>query len=164
MYTEEQKRSHIRELQGYLYQLGRSDTRIPLIIPDGVFGRETAAAVRKFQQIYGLPVTGEVDRPTWDAIVRTYQALVALPLELSIFPSIRYVVREGDSGTLVYFVQAMLDALGGRFTDLKRVEINGAYDRRTADAVKAFQRRAQQEETGEIGSETWNALVRAFRL
>lgn len=164
MYTEEQKRSHIRELQGYLYQLARSDTRIPIIIPDGVYGAETAAAVRKFQELYGLPVTGEVDRPTWDSIVREYQRIVALPLELNVFPSVRYVLREGDEGALVYFVQVMLDLLGGRFADLLPVEINGRFDKKTADAVRAFQRRAQQEETGAIGAETWNALVRGFRL
>lgn len=164
MYTEEQKRSHIRELQGYLYQLARNDGRIPMVIPDGVYGMETAAAVRAFQNLYGLPVTGEVDRATWDAVVREYQRVVAVPLELNVFPSARYVLREGDEGALVYFVQVMLDVLGGRFADLRPVDINGRFDKKTAEAVKAFQRRAQQEETGSVSHETWNALVRGFKI
>ena len=32
---------------------------------DGIFGPATEAAVRKFQLIFGLPVTGIVDYKTW---------------------------------------------------------------------------------------------------
>ena len=40
----------------------------PFVPETGVFGAETLAAVRDFQQGFGLPVTGFVDRATWDAI------------------------------------------------------------------------------------------------
>ena len=40
----------------------------PFVPETGVFGEETLAAVRDFQQGFGLPVTGFVDRATWDAI------------------------------------------------------------------------------------------------
>jgi len=39
---------------------------------DGVYGESTANAVRKFQNIFGLPQTGIVDYPTWYKISEIY--------------------------------------------------------------------------------------------
>ena len=72
-YTDQQKRQHILELQRYLYGISLFDSRIPQIIPCGQYNSETAEAVRKFQQIYGLPQTGETDSDTWDMIVSVYR-------------------------------------------------------------------------------------------
>ena len=45
---------------------------IPKIDADGIFGPATEAAVRKFQLIFGLPVTGIVDYKTWYKISEIY--------------------------------------------------------------------------------------------
>jgi peptidoglycan hydrolase-like protein with peptidoglycan-binding domain len=58
----------VRHLQ---YMLSVLDAFIPAIPPltiDGVFGQDTAAAVRAAQQYFGLPQTGAVDERTWDEI------------------------------------------------------------------------------------------------
>ena len=44
--------------------------KIPLV--DGIFGAQTEAAVRKFQEIANLAVDGIVGRETWYALVRYY--------------------------------------------------------------------------------------------
>lgn len=41
----------------------------------GVFDEGTAAAVRAFQKIRGLPEAGDVDRKTWNALVDSYNRL-----------------------------------------------------------------------------------------
>ena len=38
----------------------------------GIYDEATAAAVRAFQKIHGLPATGAVDRATWNAIAIAY--------------------------------------------------------------------------------------------
>ncbi len=38
---------------------------------DGVFESRTEAAVRRFQQRSGLPISGAVDQATWDALTLT---------------------------------------------------------------------------------------------
>lgn len=158
-YTEEQKRSHIREIQGYLYQLARQDERIPLVIPDGIYGPETVAAVRGFQQTASLPVTGEVDRRTWDAIVAAYRALRQEALPIEVYPSTTYIIREGDDGTLVYMVQVMLNALADRYIDLSSVPVSGKYDAMTTKAVREMQERADLPTTGIVDQSTWNSIV-----
>jgi hypothetical protein len=39
---------------------------------DGAFGNQTLAAVQDFQSKHGLPVTGEIDTPTWQALINGY--------------------------------------------------------------------------------------------
>lgn len=62
----------VRELQTYLSTIGRNYRDIPEIPVTGYFGTETENAVRIFQQLFGLDVTGVVGAPTWDAIAREY--------------------------------------------------------------------------------------------
>ena len=50
--------------------------KIPLV--DGIFGAQTEAAVRKFQEIVNLAVDGVVGRETWYALVRYYVAVTSL--------------------------------------------------------------------------------------
>lgn len=44
---------------------------------NGIYGQETAQAVRAFQRRNLLPETGEVDKKTWDALVRSYEIVAA---------------------------------------------------------------------------------------
>ena len=45
---------------------------LPKITADGIFGPATEQAVREFQSVFGLPVTGKVDYPTWYKISEIY--------------------------------------------------------------------------------------------
>ena len=47
-------------------------TAIPRVNADGVYGPATAASVREFQSIFGLPQTGVVDFATWYKISHIY--------------------------------------------------------------------------------------------
>lgn len=39
MFSDEQLRQHIRELQQFLFGISHYNVRIPVIIPDGIYGR-----------------------------------------------------------------------------------------------------------------------------
>ena len=45
---------------------------IPKVTADGIYGPATAAAVQKFQSVFGLPATGIVDYSTWYKISEVY--------------------------------------------------------------------------------------------
>lgn len=55
----------VQQMQEQLNRIARAYPAINQISSDGVFGPGTATAVREFQSIFGLPVTGIVDYPTW---------------------------------------------------------------------------------------------------
>ena len=62
----------VREFQTYLNVVGQNIQAIPVVPVTGYFGPETENAVRIFQESYGLPVTGTVGAPTWDAVAKEY--------------------------------------------------------------------------------------------
>ena len=159
-YTNIQRKQHIIELQTYLHAIALMNDRIPLIIPDGVYGNETAIAVRAFQREYGLPDTGTTDGQTWNKIVSVYREnLRGNPVPYAVFPSAKYVAAKGDSGQLVYILQAMLQTIGKRYDNAPNVEVCGTYNDATAEAVTRFQRWCGIPLSGKVDSGTWNMLV-----
>lgn len=55
----------VRQLQEQINVIANAYPAIPKINVDGIYGPSTAASVRKFQSVFGLPATGIVDYATW---------------------------------------------------------------------------------------------------
>ncbi|MCI8991216.1 MAG: peptidoglycan-binding protein [Eubacterium sp.] len=66
--------SKVRQIQEELNAISRSYPAIPRVTADGIYGSQTQNAVRKFQSIFGLPVTGDIDYSTWYKISAIYVA------------------------------------------------------------------------------------------
>lgn len=62
----------VRELQTYLRVMGENIAGIPVVDVTGYYGPQTENAVRIVQELYGIPVSGSVGAPTWDAIAKEY--------------------------------------------------------------------------------------------
>ena len=62
----------VRQMQEQLIVISGAYPAISKIDADGIFGPATEAAVRKFQSVFGLPVTGIVDYTTWYKISEIY--------------------------------------------------------------------------------------------
>lgn len=65
----------VRQLQEQLNLIGEYYNAIPVLVPDGIYGENTARAVRVFQRIFKMPQTGIVDYPTWYKISDMYVRL-----------------------------------------------------------------------------------------
>lgn len=65
----------VRTIQEQLSAIRRTYSNIPSLAIDGIYGEDTAAAVSRFQSIFDLPVTGEVDYSTWYKISQLYAVL-----------------------------------------------------------------------------------------
>lgn len=68
----------VRQIQEQLARISRSYPAIPTVTADGIFGPATRAAVEKFQQVFGLPVTGVIDYRTWYKISEIYVAVTRI--------------------------------------------------------------------------------------
>ncbi len=159
-YTSEQKREHIRELQRYLHGIDVSRGKSPAIIPDGVYSKETAEAVRQFQLEKSIPATGETDTATWDLIAKEYRLEMGKkPSSFSVFPTVDYVCNKGCGGVLVWVIQSILAELGKRYDNMMIIKINGDYTAETEAAVKNFQKICGLCPTGNVDSRTWNLLL-----
>lgn len=62
----------VREIQNQLNTISNNYPLIPKISVDGVFGQQTANAVKVFQQIFDLPASGIIDFATWYKISDIY--------------------------------------------------------------------------------------------
>lgn len=163
----------IETIQLYLRQLSEYYPEIPQIIPDGVYGPETTAAVKAFQEIFGLPVTGEMDIYTWDLLLFVHNELnkqTAPSEQVQFFPQNiqdqancqNCFLEPCDYGNLILILQIMLKEIGKTFSDFNQVELTGYYDLNTTEAVLTFQARNGLEQTGIVNNQTWNRMVRFF--
>lgn len=62
----------VRQMQEELNVIAGAYPALPKIAEDGIFGPATENAVREFQSVFGLPVTGTVDYRTWYKISEIY--------------------------------------------------------------------------------------------
>lgn len=62
----------VRQMQEQINIISNAYPAISKVSVDGIFGQGTAAAVREIQSVFGLPVTGIVDYPTWYKISEIY--------------------------------------------------------------------------------------------
>ena len=95
-YTPWQRTEHIREIQEYLRTLALVDNNYVEIAVDGIYSTETVEAVRSFQLMNGLPVTGTVDHITWDRLAQDYRDALTLLSEavpLKAFPAPQRIYR-----------------------------------------------------------------------
>ena len=68
----------VRQLQEQLDAIAQVYTAIPRIQTDGIYGQQTASAVREFQNIFGLPQTGVADFATWYKISHIYVGITRI--------------------------------------------------------------------------------------
>ena len=162
MFSDEQLRQHIRELQQFLFGISHYNVRIPVIIPDGIYGAETAGAIKIFQQEYGLMPTGEVDRYTWDKLADVHREIFINIIRPDAFRKNSLLIP-GSAGPVVYLVKVMLNTISDRYDNIPPLGLTGIYDEPTEKSVNMF-----KEVTGDrnnyegIDAELWNEIVSAF--
>ena len=162
-YTDQQRKAHIKEMQTMLHTISYYNPAIPRIVPDGIYGASTAAAVRAFQQFYGLRVTGEVNSATWEKIAEIAQELNSdVPEPLEAFPEQKNtVISLGDRSFTVYVIQSILHELAEKYEDIPDCGITGVFDPDTQRAVQPFQKMSGLPVTGCVDCRTWNMLANA---
>lgn len=159
--------ANVRSLQTMLRVISNADSKIPALIPDGIYGQETLNAVAAFQRIHSLPVTGVVDQITWEAIADEYdQVLIQRekpqPIQILLEPG--QILRLGEYNANLYLIQAMLAFLAAIESSIPRPEVSGTLDSGTASALRAFQDLADLPQTGELDRLTWKRLVLHYIL
>lgn len=157
----------VRSLQTMLRVIAEDAGRIPTVVPDGIYGPNTMNAVTTFQRLYGLPVTGIADQPTWDMIVSVYEpALIrvgkAEPIEILMEPG--QVFYLGDSSPYIYLLQSILTQLSHDHPTINPPGHSGVLDRPTSEALAAFQLLAGLPVTGELDKISWKHLSKQFTL
>ena len=157
-------------IQTELNRISQNYPAIPKISSvDGIFGAQTEAAVRKFQEIFNLSPDGIVGSATWYALVRIYVAVNSLA-ELRSQGQRFYAnswaltdpIEEGDRGVKVEHLQYMLSVLAAYIPEIPRIQIDGVFGPATRNAVIAAQRRFGLPQTGIVNPATWDEIYDQF--
>jgi len=157
-------------VQVELNRIAQNYPAIPkLATVDGIYGSRTEAAVRKFQEIFGLDVDGVVGKATWYALVRLYTAVTQLSELRSLgqrFYSISWEYpnspQPGSVGEKVRHLQYMLSVLSYFIPQIPNVTVDGVYGERTTEAVLAAQRYFGLPENPVVNAATWEEIYDQF--
>lgn len=157
-------------IQVELNRISQNYPAIPKISSvDGIFGAQTEAAVRKFQEIFNLTPDGIVGRSTWYALVRYYIAvnrLAELRSEGQRFYANSWAttdpIEQGDRGVKVEHLQYMLSVLSQYIPEITNISVDGVFGTDTRNAVIAAQRRFGLPQTGIVDYDTWDEIYDQF--
>lgn len=160
----------VRTLQLRLNRIAANYPSIPKIdLVDGIFGEETEAAVRRFQEIFGLTVDGIVGQGTWYAVQRIYNSVKRLSEldsegltynEVALnFPN---VLQYGDRNVGVQYLQYLISYLSAFYDTIPNITVDGIFGEETRQAVQAVQRTFGLPEDGIVGRRTWDAITNAY--
>lgn len=157
----------IRALQTMLRILAEDDGAHKNVIPDGIYGPETMAAVTVFQRMHGLPPTGVTNQATWDAIVRHYRPaltriIAAQPVQIVLNPE--QVLSTGSQDPTIHLVQAMLTTLSDIYPGIEVPSLSGTLDRQTESSLSSFQMLCGLPMSGHLDRNTWMHLALQYPL
>jgi len=156
----------VRTVQYYLSVIAYFNGALAPVPRTSVFDSATVDAVERFQEFYGLAVTGIVDNDTWNTITRIYTETVAsLPQGYSgqnakLYPG--YFLTEGTRNEAVSDLQTYLSRIADTVTEIPKVSVTGFFGEQTAAAVREFQRLFGLEVTGAVGPVTWALIAREY--
>jgi peptidoglycan hydrolase-like protein with peptidoglycan-binding domain len=106
---------------------------------DGIFGPNTEAAVKAFQQSKGLSADGIVGPQTW--------------------PKLIVQVKKGSTGDAVRGVQEVMKFHDQSDGEGPPIHVDGIFGPQTDNWVRGFQNAVDIDVDGIVGPVTWRALV-----
>ena len=162
--------NNVKLIQTWLNRISRNYPAIPKIAEEnGIFGVDTEASVRKFQEVFDLPQTGEVDKSTWYRIRQLYNGVKGLSELVSEGitideASVPFVpeLTVGMSGEPIRVIQYYLNVIAYFNPALELIPISGVYDPATVNAVENFQRFYGLPVTGIVDDATWDMLSKIY--
>lgn len=157
----------IRSLQTMLRVLAEHNDRYPTLIPDGIYGPATVAAVARFQNLHGLSPTGITDQQTWELITAEYET-ARIDVEeaqlLHVILNPGQVLRRGERHPHIRILQAVLAVLSDQYASITPPSFSGILDDATMESLSAFQALSALPATGTLDKRTWKHLALQYPL
>ncbi len=162
--------NEVRAIQVELNRIGNDYPAIPKIVPaNGLYGERTAEAVRVFQEVFGLPVTGVVNKATWYQLKYIFAAVKGLselagegltPDEAAEpFPE---QLSRGDYGSTVRTLQYYLNVIAYFNPEIPEVAADGVFGEATENQVLAFERFYGLNPDGVVDFRTWLLIQQMY--
>jgi len=123
--------------------------------------------VRSFQETYSLPVTGVVDRATFDRLEGVYNSFISrINLTFSpgrIIPFPGRVIGEGTEGDDVQTLQEYLNFIARSYPDIPTVTADGVYGPATSAQIAAFKSVfGIPGDSTRVNAPLWNSIASVY--
>lgn len=162
----------VRTLKIQLNRIGQNYPAIPVILDDDpYFTVDTESAVRKFQEIFSLPVTGRVDKATWYKIKYIYNAVKKISDLYSEGISIDEAtllfnrdLKLGDEDKYIKTLNYLINVISYFDSSIPFLDLKGEiFNDRTEQVVKAFQKKYGLNDNGIVDARTWRVIREIYR-
>lgn len=158
--------NEVRTIQVELNRIGTNYPAIPKIVPaNGIYGESTTAAVQVFQSVFGLPVTGVINKATWYRIKYIFTAVKHLAELTSEGLTVEEIenlwgenLRRGDYGQRVRSLAYYLNAIAYFNPEIPTVNSGGVFNEAMENQVKAFERFYGLNPDGIVDFRTWQTI------
>ncbi|MDE7400302.1 MAG: peptidoglycan-binding protein [Oscillospiraceae bacterium] len=162
--------NEVRTIQVELNRIRQNYPAIPRIVPaNGIFGESTTQAVMIFQEVFGLPVTGIVNKSTWYQIKYIFTAVKGLSElggeGLTTGEVTNYWdedLRRGDYGQGVRALQYYLNVIAYFNSEIPSVPQTGVFGAETERQVKAFEEFYGLNPDGIVDFRTWQLISKIY--
>ena len=164
-------RESIRIIQRELNTIHKNYPLLPVINNiDVFFTVETENTVKKFQEIFNLPVTGIIDKATWYKIKYIYNSVKkvydlyteGIKLE-DVKIEYSTELKKGDSGPDVQVLHYFLGVISFFDEDLTLLTVDSVYTDSTIEMITNFQRKYGLSPTGITDRKTWNKILEVYQ-
>lgn len=155
----------IRLLHYLLRTIAYFDEELPFLgsVGNTVYDENTVKMVEAFQEKYGVPVTGIVDKVTWAKLKDVYNDIIdAIPDKYLAYVDEIYggrILTNGTTGEDVRRLQKFLLKICREKKNIPGVRVTGTFDDLTEQSVRRLQEILQLPVNGIVGASTWNDIV-----
>ncbi len=157
----------VYEIQTYIRNISRLDPQIPSLVPDGIYGAETAESITAFQRKHLLAQTGKVDFSTWNKLLEENDRAVfafSEPVQTAPVRSGDFPLKRGKESHLNGNVNLMLSRLYDFYENFSGAVLSPDYTEETERLIGIFQSLTGNPVTGETDKNTWNLLSYLYLL
>ena len=155
----------VKALQHMLMRLSLVYDVLPTVAESGRFDENTLEAVLRFQKEFAPPVTGVVDRRTWQSILEKWEQAeekLAGPRPVRAFPGNGKQAQPGEWKEYMALPQTMFRSLANYFEGIEPAQTDGTHAEESVRNVRWLQQAAGLNPTGIMDQPTGNALSRLY--
>lgn len=162
----------VRMINMQLNRIGQNYPAIPVILNDSpYFTIETENAIKKFQEIFGLDITGIVDKSTWYKIKYIYNAVKKISDLYSEGISIdeatllfNRVLQLGDEGQYIRTLNYLVNVISYFDPSIPYLNLSGSkFTKDTETVIKAIQNKYGLTSNGIVNANTWRVIREVYR-
>jgi peptidoglycan hydrolase-like protein with peptidoglycan-binding domain len=155
----------VRILEYFLAVVAAYYARVTPLEINGYFGEDTMNSVKSFQSLFGLPVTGTVDKTTFYEIYNAYEYIIqSIPMtdgyDIMLYPGV--ILHEGITSEYVEVLQNYLTYIHDTFPNIPAVNNTGYFGPLTKKSVTAFQEEFGLPANGIVGVITWDKIASVY--